>query len=132
MPDRGATFDWSPDGTKIVFIGGEGGRFASSTWATEDPIPGRRGIGRWLRHHLSLCWRKNDRLILASSQSPASFGHRGTFLLDPKTKRIIRLTRSEGMADCLVAPVSSPDGKQTAAVLAHGEYLRVERICSGW
>ena len=25
------------------------GRFASSMWATESPIPGRRGIGRWLR-----------------------------------------------------------------------------------
>ena len=35
---------------------------------------------------------------------------------------------SEGKADFLMAPVSSPDGKQIAALLAHTDDLRVKRI----
>ena len=98
--DAGATFDWSPDGKEVAFIGGgwRAIRVVNVGYGkVRSLVEGELGDG--CACHLSLCWRKSDGLILASSQSPASSHHQGTFLLDPKTGRITRLRGSEGKSE---------------------------------
>jgi serine/threonine protein kinase/Tol biopolymer transport system component len=130
MPDLGATFDWSPDATEIAFIGGEGRAIRIVNLGdgkVRSLVKGELGDG--CAHHLSLCWRKNNGLILVSSQSPASSHQQGTFLIDSTTRKITRVMGRKGKSDFLRAPVSSPDGRRIAALLAHPDDLPPKKIC---
>ena len=123
-------FDWSPDGSEIVFIGGNRQAIRVvdvGNGRVRSLVTGELGGG--CTDHLTVCWRKSDVLILASSRSPASSHQQGTFLPDPRTKKITQLFSSEGKSEFLVDPVPSPDGKQIAAMLVQPNGLPPRTIC---
>jgi len=129
LPDRGATLDWSPDGTEIAFIGDNSRAIrivGVGTGKVRSLVEGELGDG--CGHHLSLCWRRIDGLILANSQSPDSSRQQGVFLLDPKTRRIMQVMSSGGDWAFFAATVSSPDGKKIAALRPPGVDLPPEKI----
>jgi serine/threonine protein kinase/Tol biopolymer transport system component len=122
-------FDWSPDGTEIAFIGGDGHAIRIvnvGSGEIRSVVDGELSDG--YARHLTVCWRKNDGLILATSQTPASAHHQGTFLVNPNTGWVTRLMRSDGKSDFLASPVSSPDGKRIAAILARPDDLPCKKI----
>jgi len=97
MTQKGAALDWSPDGAEIAYIGGRGRAIRvveTGSGKVRTLVEGELGDGCGL--HWSLCWRRIDGLILASSQSPDSSRHQGVFLLNPNTRRVTQVMSSGG------------------------------------
>jgi dipeptidyl aminopeptidase/acylaminoacyl peptidase len=113
-PGAGATLDWSPDGTEIVFIGKwfralrvvnlESG--AIRTLFAGEAAPG-------LAQYASVCWQR-DGPILFTARPTASAHHREIFRIDPKTAKVVQITQDRGSPEHYAAPSMSPDGKRIA------------------
>ena len=115
---------------QIVFIGGNRQAIRVvdvGNGRVRSLVTGELGGG--CTHHLTVCWRKSDALILATSRSTASSHQQGTFLPDPETKKITQLFSSEGKSGDSGHPVPSPDGKQIAAMLVQPNGLPPRTIC---
>jgi dipeptidyl aminopeptidase/acylaminoacyl peptidase len=127
--DRGATLDWSPDGAEIAFIGdmGRAIRIVNvSAGTVHTLVDGELSDG--CANHFNLCWKKADNLILVNSQSAASFYQQGIFHLNPKTRKVGRITLNSEDAAFLIAPVASPDGSRFAAPQYPGGDRPLRRI----
>lgn len=127
---RGVILDWAPDGTEIAFIGGDPGQAIRivdvATGKVRTLVEGELGDG--CGFHQTLCWRRIDRQIMVSSQSPDSSWQSGVFLLDPRNGSVRQLISSSGNWDSYVAPMPSPDGKKIAALRPAGEDLPATNV----
>ena len=63
--------DWSPDGSKVVYVADDGKAIRTinvNTDETQTLLSGPAGPRQTL--HVSVCWRKSDGMVILKSQNP--------------------------------------------------------------
>jgi len=111
------SLDWSPDGTRIVYVGGDNKAIRTVDVNLDEVqtlVDSAAGNGH--THHVSVCWRKNDGIVVFGSQNQESSYDSGFYQVDPKTRKVTPLINEGETPDHGWSPAVSPDGKRMAMV----------------